>query len=492
MRSQRKDPKCIFLAAKALMLLQKQYGLFPRIIGKGDHAQRLMELMLRMRSEASAEERASTSTIGMMPSATVESLVIIDREVDFGTALLTQLTYEGMLDEMYGVKDNQVEIPTSIIGSAPGQQGGAAQGTKRKVMLDSSDKVYEQLRDSYFGIVGPILNKTARRLANDFEARHSTSVADLRELVNKLPGYQVEQQSLKIHTNIAEEIMKHTRSESFDKVLEVQQALAAGADPSSQHDAIEELIARSTPLSSILRLLCIESYVSGGLRPKDLENFRSLILQAYGYQHVLTLDALERMQLLVPRAGGNVFALPTTGGQTSAATKTNYNYLRKALRLIVDEINEQNPDDIAYVYNGYAPLSVRLVQCVLQKQYLLSFTKPSAQGTSNSGGISTAAHGWQGFEDALKATKGQTFNKVQRGEEAATKARAILSGTGGKKTVVVMFLGGITRTEIAALRFLEKSDPNRKILICTTSVITGSRMMDAAIEQRTFGAEEVA
>ena len=481
----------MFLAAKALMLLQDKYGLFPRIIGKGDNSQRLMELLFRMRSEASAEERASTSKIGMMPSATIESLIIIDREVDFGSAFLTQLTYEGLIDEMFGIKDNQAELDTSIVGPSPGQQGGTTHGTKRKILLDSSDTLYEQLRDSNFATVGPSLNKVAKRLASDYESRHSkTSTAELREFVNKLSGYQAEHQSLKIHTGLAEEIIKHTQSEEFDSILKVQQNLAAGADPSTQHDTIEELIARGTPLSTILRLLCLESCTAGGLRPKDFEHFRLLILQAYGYQHVLTLDALEKMQLLVPRASGNVFALPAGSGQSSATTKTNYNYLRKALRLIVDEVNEQDPNDIAYVYSGYAPLSIRLVQCVLQKQYLLSFTKSSSQATSNAGGISTAAHGWQGFEDALKATKGQTFNKVQKGEESATKARAILSGTGGKKTVVVMFLGGITRAEIAALRFLEKGDPNRKILVCTTSVTSGGKMIDAAIEKRTFGAVE--
>ena len=485
------------------MLLQDRHGLFPRIIGKGDYGQRLMELLLRMRSEASAEEWSSSSKIGRMPSATIESLIIIDREVDFGSVLLTQLTYEGLIDEMFGIKDNQAEIDTSVIGPTPGQQSNAAQGTKRKIQLESSDKLYEQLRDANFAVVGPLLNKVARRLAGDIESRHSKqSTAELREFVNKLPGYQAEQQSLKIHTSLAEQITKHTQSESFTQILDVQQNLAAGADATSQHDTIEELIARETPLAAVLRLLCLESCLAGGIRQKDLDNFRTLILQAYGYQHILTLDALEKMQLLVPRASGNVFALPAGTSQSSTTTKTNYNYLRKVLRLIVDEVNEQDPTDIAYVYSGYAPLSVRLVQCVLQKQYLLSFAKSGAaaqsaqSGTapaSSSNGISTAAHGWQGFEDALKATKGQTFNKTQKGDqETATKARAILSGTGGKKTVVVMFLGGITRTEIAALRFLEKrgGDPNRNILICTTSVISGGRMMDAAIERRKFGQED--
>ncbi|MCJ1391194.1 hypothetical protein MMC18_004056 [Xylographa bjoerkii] len=502
----RKDPTSTFLAARALMLLQQKHGLFPRIIGKGDNAQRLMELLLRMRSEATAEESSVSNRLGMMPSATIESLIIIDREIDFATVLLTQLTYDGLIDEMFSIKDNQAEVDVSIVGPAPGQNPSQTslgkapatptqQGMKRKIQLDSSDKLYDQLRDTNFAIVGSLLNKVARRLESDYESRHGAkSTSELREFVNKLPGYQAEQQSLKIHTGLAEEIMKSTQSDIFTRILEVQQNLAAGSDPSSQHDTIEELIARDIPLSTVLRLLCLESCVSGGLRPKDLENFKTLILNAYGYQHLLTLDALEKMQLLQTRASVNVLSLPTSTSGGPPGSKTNYTYLRKVLRLIVDEVNESDPNDIAYVYSGYAPLSVRLVQCIIQKPYLLSLTKTSSAQSTN--GISSAAHGWQGFEDALRNVKGETFNKVQKGEEAATKARAVLAGTGGKKTVVVMFLGGITRTEIAALRFLGKGESGRRVLICTTGIVSGGGMMDAAMEKGSFasiaGAQNIA
>lgn len=64
----------------------------------------------------------------------------------------------------------------------------------------------------------------------------------------------------------------------------------------------------------------------------------------------------------------------------------------------------------------------------------------------------------------------------------------MLAGTGGKKTVIVMFLGGITFTEIAALRFVARQEEGRRrILICTTDVIGGNRMMDVAIEKGDFG-----
>lgn len=497
------------------MLLQQKHGLFPRIIGKGDSARRLMELLLRMRSEATAEESSTSARLGMMPSATIESLIIIDREIDFATPLLTQLTYEGLIDELLGIKDNQTEVDISIVGPAPGQTPqqtvlGRAPATptqqsmKRRIQLDSTDKLYDQLRDANFATVGPLLNKVARRLESDYESRHvAKSTAELRDFVTKLPGYQAEQQSLKIHTSLAEEIMSHTfNSELFTRILEVQQNLAAGADPTAQHDNIEELIARDVPLTTILRLLCLESCVAGGLRPKDLEHFKTLVLHAYGHHHLLTLDRLEKMGLLLPRAGGSVLtSLPQAAigvagtGSHTPAPRTNYAAIRKPLRLIVDEVDEAHPTDIAYVYSGYAPLSVRLVQAILQKPYLLALASGAKPALPTPGGtpaaptaanITTSTHGWQGFEDALRHIKGETFSRVQKGEEGASKARAVLAGTGGRKTVVVMFLGGVTRTEIAALRFLGRGEGGRRVLVCTTGVVGGEGMMGVAVERGSF------
>ena len=493
---QRKDPTSILLAAQALMLIQQKYGLFPRIIGKGDNARRLMELLLRMRTELAAEESFGTSKLGMLPSATIESLIIIDRDIDMATPLLTQLTYEGLIDEMFGIKNNQAEVDTSIIGQAPGQQGKGAAGTapqqqslRRKIQLDSSDKLYDQLRDANFTIVGPLLNKVARRLAGEFESHHSAkSTAELREFVNKLPGYQAEQQSLKTHSNLTEEVLKQTQSDVFSRVLEVQQNLVSGSDPATQLDTIEELIARDVPLPTILRLLCLESVVSGGIRPKDLDSFKRQILHNYGHQHLLTLANLEKMNLLVPRTATNPFYIPVGGGGAGESKVTNYNALRKSLRLIVDEVNEQEPNDIAYTYSGYAPLSVRLVQAIIQKQQLQLLIRGPGAGDSNGASTSSVAQGWQGFEDALRSVKGESFNRVQKGEEAAVKARHMLMGSGKEKTVVVMFLGGITFTEIAALRFVARGlEGKKKLLICTTGIISGRDVVEAAIEKGNFG-----
>jgi hypothetical protein len=464
----KKDPAPTFLLAKALMLIQQKHGLFPRITGKGDNAKRLADLLARMRQEAIAGEEGTDNKFTLSPSTTIESLIVIDREVDYATPLLTQLTYEGLIDEVVGIQNNQAEVDSSIVGAAPQTAPQASaktvgssvpQSKTRKILLDSSDKLFVQLRDTNFAIVGSLLNKVARRLQTDYDSRHGhKTTAELREFVNNLKGYQAEQQSLKIHTGLAEEILKHTRTTQFSQILEVQQNLAAGADPSSQHDAIEELIARDAPLTEILRLLCLESCISGGIKPKDLETFKHLILQAYGYQHILTLDALEKLHLLLSKSSPTALMIPMPGAGASTGTKTNYTYLRKQLRLIVDEVNEQDPNDIAYVYSGYAPLSVRLVQCILQKQYLLSFTRGSATAAAGVSAGGGGGQGWRGFDEAVKHARGAIFDDIQKGEDKAVKARSLLANSGDKKTVFVVFLGGVTYTEIAALRFIAKKE----------------------------------
>lgn len=458
-----KDVTPNFLLAKALMEIQQNHGLFPRIIGKGDNAKRVADLLSRMRQELLAGEDASEANkIGLTPSTTNESVIIIDREVDFVTPLLTQLTYEGLIDEVFEIQNSQTKVDTTVVGAPAQSSAATSQSRQRTIQLDSSDKLYNQLRDANFAIVGSLLNKVARRLQqvqSDYETKHKTStIAELKDFVGQLPGYQQDHQSARIHTGLAEEIIKRTRTDLFKGLLEVQQNLAAGADPSSQFDGIEELIARDAPLREVLRLLCIYSCISGGIKPKEFEQFRRLILQGYGYQHILTLNNLEKLQLFLSRSSPLAGMIPMTGNAAASGDKTNYTYLRKQLRLIMDEVQEDDPNDVAYVYSGYAPLSIRLIQCVLQKQYLLRITKgPNA---ANGGGVSSGAgtQGWHGFDEAVKHVRGQTFYELQKGEDKAVKARALLSGSGHKQTVFVVFVGGITFTEIAALRFIAKQE----------------------------------
>lgn len=118
--------------------------------------------------------------------------------------------------------------------------------------------------------------------------------------------------------------------------------------------------------------------------------------------------------------------LPPSTPPVIHASKLPFASLRKSLRLLIDddpEALDELENDISFVYSGYAPISVRLVQCVVQKGGVLSNPagreKPlklnGVKETSHADG-KIQAHpivGWRGFEDILEAIPGQTVDVVQ-------------------------------------------------------------------------------
>jgi len=103
----------------------------------------------------------------------------------------------------------------------------------------------------------------------------------------------------------------------------------------------------------------------------------------------------------------------------SRSAKQPFALARKPLRLIVDDVDESNPSDISYVFSGYAPLGVRLVQCALGG----GADAASAAGAAGSAG---GLNGWRGLEEVVKALPGATFDERQPADDGARR-RASLS-----------------------------------------------------------------
>lgn len=67
-------------------------------------------MLIRMRREQAIVDEVSSSTSRKTPSLLnslsthIDQLVIIDRNVDLFTPLCTQLTYQGLIDEIFGIK----------------------------------------------------------------------------------------------------------------------------------------------------------------------------------------------------------------------------------------------------------------------------------------------------------------------------------------------------------------------------------------------------
>jgi hypothetical protein len=68
----------------------------------------------------------------------------------------------------------------------------------------------------------------------------------------------------------------------------------------------------------------------------------------YGYSEMITLMALQEAKLL--RVKDKRF---------------DWSKLKKIFKLINEEVRIKDPNDISYVYNGYAPLSVKFIETII-------------------------------------------------------------------------------------------------------------------------------
>uniref|UniRef100_A0A7N2MDD3 Uncharacterized protein n=1 Tax=Quercus lobata TaxID=97700 RepID=A0A7N2MDD3_QUELO len=102
-------------------------------------------------------------------------------QVDMVTPMLSQLTYEGLLDECLHVNNGSVELDASIMGL---QQ----EGKKIKVPLNSSDKLFKEIQDLNFEVVIQILRQKATSMKQDYTEVTTTtqSVSELKDFVKKL------------------------------------------------------------------------------------------------------------------------------------------------------------------------------------------------------------------------------------------------------------------------------------------------------------------
>ncbi|CAN1149159.1 Vacuolar protein-sorting-associated protein 33 homolog [Linum perenne] len=316
--------------AKAIHKLESSSGVIPNVRAKGRCSVRVADILNRMQTE----EPVNLQDMGMPE---INTVILLDREVDMVTPMCTQLTYEGLIDEFFHINNGSVELDASILGAQ--QQ----EGKKMKHPLNSSDKLFKETRDLNFEVVVQVLRQKATSMKEDYAEMTTTnqSVSELKDFVKKLNSLP----EMTRHINLAQQLTTFTSKQSFLAKLNMEHTVVEAESYDICFEHIEELIHKQEPLISVLRLLILFSVTNSGLPKKQFDYLRRELLHSYGFEHIATLNNLEKAGLLKKQE-----------------SRSNWLTIKRALQLVVEDTDTANPNDIAYVFSGYAPLSIRLVQ----------------------------------------------------------------------------------------------------------------------------------
>ncbi|XP_027522519.1 vacuolar protein sorting-associated protein 33B isoform X1 [Corapipo altera] len=448
------DHRWINPVARALQLLNSLYGPFGKAYGIGRCAKMSHELWRDLEEESEGEGQGRKPEIG--------HVFLMDRDVDYVTALCSQVVYEGLVDDTFRIKCGSVDFGPDVTSS----------DKSIKVLLNAQDKVFSQIRNEHFSSVFGFLSQKSRNLQAQYDRRRGMDIKQMKDFVSQeLKGLKQEHRLLSLHIGACESIMKKKTKQDFQETIKAEHSLLEGFDVRESTSFIEEHIDRQVSPIESLRLMCLLSITENGLVPKDYRSLKTQYLQSYGPEHLLTFHNLKRIGLLTEQAAGETLtaveskvsklvtdraAGKITDAFNSLARKSNFRAISKKLGLIPrveGEYDLKMPRDMAYVFGGaYVPLSCKIIEQVLERR------------------------GWQGLEEVVRLLNGNEFSVSDSTVEDNPTWES-------QRVILTVFLGGCTFSEIAALRFLGK-ERGCKFIFLTTAITNSARMMEAMIEAR--------
>ncbi|KRX83335.1 Sec1 family protein [Trichinella nativa] len=363
-------------------------------------------------------------------------VILIDRDVDPATMFLSSLTYESLLEEKFTIQSGFMEIPEEI----------SSKGAVTKVLLTGANSIYASIRDEHFAHVFSVLKKETERLQGNFAKRNQCNLTQLKEFIrDELKDLRLQHRTLTLHIGLSEAIVAEKNQQDFEKLLEIEQCILSCIDLNRCVEFLRDYMAQRLSAVNAFSLLCLLSLVQNGLPAKDYSILRREFLQAYGFQHLSTFFILHKMRLCFRKES----FLPTSllSFAHSDNDEATFQSVTKKFNLIrMEKMDLAKPGCASYVFNGaYIPLACRLVDQI-------------------------AHHG-----------ACREFQRLVQVKERRFVASSQKENEKKRKTILVVFLGGVTRAEIAGLRLIGKLR-NCDVCIATTHILSKKSLLKAINE----------
>ena len=346
--------------------------------------------------------------------------IILDRTVDMITPFCSNFVYEGLLDEYFGVNLNSIKISSKILSKEKEET--------MKIDLSENDKFYTNIKNYNFSKIRTFLPSRLTEHSKILEEgkKKMDDMKKIQENLEKVKRIKEERSSLTTHINLADYIAQKQKGPLFKNYLIMEQSILAGDINNDVYEFIDNEMTKQNEEYNILKILCLISNLKNGIKSKLYDQIKRDFIQIYGFQELFLLNNLEKINALKIQEGSNY-----------------YNDIEKKLKLINEDVDLNEPNDISYAYSGYAPISIRLIEKAVTK-------------------------GWKSIEDVLFKLSGEyDFPKNEK------------NNLSEKKIFLVVFVGGITYGELGAIRYLNSKSKNNKFIVITTSMINHKKIFNS-------------
>lgn len=423
----------LYNVAKSLWQLQTLYGLIPTVYGVGEVSVRTNCLMKKLYADL-GEPRSS-------PDQPVSHIFLLDRNLDLTSVLMTGLTYESMLHDIFGISCGKVSFGGKVEKRIRGRD---IEKSRLKIYaLNNNDVLFSAVRNMHMTAVFPFLSAKAKTLQASYDkGSRLDQVKEMKEFVsNELLNLRQQHRLLELHICACEEVLENCKGMSDRLALE--HALVTGSyDANEVVTFLDDMLCQESNMWQVLLLACLWSVCQDGLSAKHYSAFRTSFLRTYGHEFLPLLHTLSLQGLLAEKITLQSPSVKSLSASWAIQRPTFKNLSKRMNLLPVSEDKSEDfrsPKRMSYVYSG-------------------SFTPALCQIIAD-----TIENGWNASE--IKKTFGDCVFCDQNSYTASKPPDSRI-----RKAILAYFIGGVTYAEVAALTLLAQNN-NIRIIIAATNVI---------------------
>lgn len=445
--------------------------------------------MLEIYNETYARDFLDTHS-----SKEIGALIVIDRNQDYASSLLTPATYSGLLSELFNINCGHLDLNVKETKVKKGKLnfGAEAESSTSKnttMTLDSSiDTLYGEIKHRHFSEVLSVLSSKAKLLKN--EDIKALGIQEIKHFVaTKLQQVSLFKQNLVNHVLACETIISEM-SNKFENLKLAETEMLNNRNKKSNFTFVDENFGTDIHIYNSLRLMCLLS-LTQSLTYEEYNSLVSKYLLAFGYKYLYVFNNLVNAGLLVqPSSIKLSLNISNLGNLSDRLPKWQNEFQSTANKLKQlpsqpDKVGKTSP---SYVFHGgYVPLVAVVCNAILTSDtFADALTKLSAISDLRVGGTILDR-----FKDGMETLNEKLSNlKVQSDLEFGCKdvksfAKVLKTepNKGGcfplkPKTVLVYVIGGVNYAEVAACDVVQ-TNTGSKIFVASDCISSGADLMVA-------------
>ena len=422
--------------ACALVKLETCFGKVQHKYIKGDLAQTFCSIV----EEKEIENNLKTND-------EILGMVVLDRSVDFISLMTTNYTIEGLIDDAIGINLGRIKIQENILKENLSKNPIENKKLIPYGLTSKHNPLYCSFRCMHYADALKYINlikEYYKKLADESQDKtKKLSFDKIKHLTEELNYYISSiRDNLTMNENIINYIVKPIRDSNYLKFIEKEQLMLAGDLPNNLYNYYDEHLCEQRDLISLIKLMILESLTQNGV--KDYQKLKREILNIYGYQNIFLFRDLESIGWLKEKE---------ILKNLRKVLDISHSKINENLQLIKTSDNSAQIEDCSYLLGGFCPLGLRLIERALEGK-------------------------WSKIIDTLKKLPGATNYPIDES--------VFSNPTKDKNIIFIVFVGGVTYTEIEGIRFLnrkyneeyknKKRKKRTQFIILTTGILNSKKI----------------